>query len=291
LLATKTMKIFLKIAILLTLTMNIVSGFGQSNTLNQTDENGLKQGYWIIYFTDNPAQKKSEGKYVDGKKEGVWKTYFPSGQIKQEITYINNSPNGYAKIYYEDGKVSEEGIWKGNKWVGEYKFYHKNGQVAYDWNYNNNGKREGEQKYFYENGNKMIEGTWANGKESGTIKEYDENGKLKVEKTFNDGKLDVNTVKIYENGQQVTNHTEENNADVQNNNQQQVNHTNPDEKLGMISDGFHKTYTRLKKIDKEGTFKGGRLYSGKDYIYDSDGNLLKINIYNNGSLIDIQYNE
>lgn len=285
------MKGFIKISILLLLSMSVINGFGQSDTLNQTDANGLKQGYWIINFPDNPAQKKTEGKYVNSKKEGVWKTYFPSGKIKQEITYVHNRPNGYAKIYYEDGKLSEEGIWKGNKWVGNYKFYHKNGQLAYDFKYNNSGKREGEQKYYYENGNKMIEGNWANGKESGVIKEYDEKGKLKVEKTFNNGKLDVSTVKIYEKGQQATNHTEKNNTDVQKNNQQQVNKTNPDEKPGVISDGFHKTYTRLKKLDKEGTFKGGRLYSGKDYIYDSDGNLLKINIYNNGSLVDIQYNK
>ena len=286
------MKYFLKISFFILLSAFIINGYGQNDTLNKKDENGLKQGYWIVYFPDNPAQIKTEGKYVDNKKQGVWKTYFPSGQIKQEITFVNNRPNGYAKIYYEDGKVSEEGIWKGNKWVGEYKFYHKNGQVAYDWNYNKTGKREGEQKYFYENGNKMIEGNWANGKESGTIKEYDENGNLTVEKTFNDGKLDVNTVKIYEKGKPVTNNnTQETNNNTQTNTTQQVNHTNPGEKPGMLSDGFHKTYTKYKKIDKEGTFKAGKLYSGKDYIYDSDGNLLKINIYNNGSLVDIQYNE
>lgn len=280
------MKNFLQILIFFFLIANVFNSYGQNDTLNKTDENGLKQGYWIIYFTDNPAQIKTEGKYISNKKTGVWKTFFPSGQIKQEITFVNNRPNGYAKIYYKDGKVSEEGIWKGNKWVGDYKFYHKNGKIAYDWKYNKTGKREGEQKYFYENGNKMIEGSWANGKESGTIKEYDENGKLKVEKTFNDGKLDVNTVKIYEKGKQVTNNTQETN-----NNNQQVIKTNPNEKLGILSDGFHKTYTKLKKIDKEGTFKAGKLYTGKDYIYDSDANLLKINIYNNGSLIDIQYNE
>ncbi len=272
------------------LTINVL---GQSDTLNKVDANSLKQGYWITYFSDNPQQINTEGKYVDNKKEGLWKTYFASGQIKQEITYVNNRPDGYAKIYYENGKVSEEGIWKGNKWVGEYKFYHKNGQVAYDWQYNDGGKREGEQKYFYENGNKMIEGTWANGKESGTIKEYDENGKLKVEKTFNDGKLDVNSVKIYEKGQQVSaDNTNDNNTN--DNNQTNVNTNNvniSNEKPGVLSDGYHKTYTKFKKVDKDGNFKAGKLYSGKDYIYDSDGNLLKINIYNNGSLVDIQYNE
>ena len=174
--------------------------------------------------------------------------------------------------------------------MGEYKFYHKNGQVAYDWNYNNSGKREGKQLYYYENGNKMIEGTWANGKESGTIREYDENGKLKVEKVFNDGKLDVNSVKIYENNKQVT-ATQNTEKETKTTHPQITNTNNSNENIGILSDGFHKTFTRLRKIDKEGMFKNGRLYTGKDYIYDADGNLLKINIYKNGSLVDIQYNE
>lgn len=261
---------------------------GQNDTLNRTDANGLKQGYWIIYYPNNPNQIKTEGKYVDGKKQGVWKTFFPSGQLKQEITYVDNRPNGYVRIYYENGNLSEEGIWKGNKWVGKYKFYHKNGKVAYDWNYNNTGKRTGEQKYYYENGNKMIEGTWENGKENGTVKEYNEKGELIVEKTFNNGKLNINSVKIYNKGQQITDNT---NEIKQQDTENKIQKTNPNEKVGTLSDGFHKTYTRYKKLDKEGIFKAGRLYTGKDYIYDSDGNLLKINIYNNGTLIDIQYNE
>jgi antitoxin component YwqK of YwqJK toxin-antitoxin module len=133
----------------------------------------------------------------------------------------------------------------------------------------------------------MIEGTWANGKESGVIKEYDENGRLKVEKTFNNGKLDVSSVKIYEKPETTTNQPEK----TEETKPVMIQTTHSNEKPGVISDGFHKTYTRFRKIDKEGTFKNGKLINGKDYIYDSDGNLLKINIYNNGTLVDIQYNE
>ena len=89
-----------------------VSGItlAQNDTLNQTDANGLKQGYWKIYFSDNPSQVKMEGRYVDNKKQGIWKTYFPSGKIKSEVTYVNNRPNGYAKINFYAIIEKENGV-------------------------------------------------------------------------------------------------------------------------------------------------------------------------------------
>jgi antitoxin component YwqK of YwqJK toxin-antitoxin module len=255
------------------------------DTINQKDANGLKQGYWIVYYPDSKI-KKEEGKYVNNKKEGVWKFYYPSGTIKQEVTYKDNKPDGYVKIYYENGKVSEEGIWKGNKWVGKYKFYHKNGNLAYDWNYNEKGKREGVQKYFYENGNIMIEGNWKNGKEDGVIKEYDENGNLKVEKVFHNGTLDVNSVKVY-----TQQSTKENQAKQEN--QNVVIKQQPKKKQKELEyfrdSGFKRLYNTKGQITAEGTFDKGKLIDGKKYFYDNDGNLLKINIYKNGRLVDIKY--
>lgn len=263
--------------------LSTISGkvFSQ-DTINQTDASGLKQGYWIVYYP-NSKIKKEEGRYINNKKDGIWKFYYPSGTIKQEVTYKDNRPNGYVKIYYENGKVSEEGIWKGNKWVGKYKFYHKNGNIAYDWNYNENGKREGQQKYFYENGNIMIKGNWKNGKEDGVIKEYDEDGNLKVEKVFHDGKMDPNSVKVYtqpKRNKQV-NQNEQTKTQTPKKNQKELEYFN--------DSGFKRLYNMKGQITAEGTFDKGKLINGKKYFYDSDGNLLKINIYKDGKLVDIKY--
>ncbi len=272
-------------ALLFILTININPAFAQTDTLNKTDANGLKQGYWITYYP-NSKIKQEEGKYINNKKEGVWKFYYPSGKIKQEVTYKNNRPDGYVKIYYENGNLSEEGIWKGNKWVGKYKFYHKNGKVAYDWNYNERGKREGLQKYFYENGNIMIEGNWKNGKENGVIKEYDENGNLKVEKVFHDGEIDAEATKIYKNPSKQT--TKEDTTQPQ----KIIKQTNTQKQkdLEYFQDtGNKRLYNTKKQITAEGYFEKGKLINGKKYFYDADGNLIKINIYKNGKLVDIKY--
>ena len=148
------------------------------DTTNFTDQNGKKQGKWIIYNKDlhkvcfKDDQKVEEGKFLDSKKTGAWKEYYCNTNVKSVITYDNNRPNGYAKMYHENGKIKEEGLWKNNRWVGDYKLYYDNGQVQHEFVFNSSGKREGAQKYFYDNGQLAIEGNFANGKEAGLIKEY-----------------------------------------------------------------------------------------------------------------------
>ncbi len=260
-----------------------------SQEINKKDANGLKQGKWVFYYDDAKTQIKKEGEYKDNKKTGIWKEYYVSGKVKSEITYIKNKPNGYAKFYYENGNVSEEGIWKGNKWVGDYKYYYKNGKPSYVWHYSENGKRTGEQKYYHENGKIMIEGNWQDGKEQGTIKEYDNTGKLISEKTFNDGKMDETSVKIY-NTNSANNTTKTNNTETKNTNTETTNTTKKPKEVGYFDgNGFHTVYNKYKLVDREGEFKNGKLISGKRYYYNPDKTLKKTVIYKNGNIVNIIY--
>lgn len=257
-----------------------------NDTINRSDAKGVKYGVWIVYT--KTGQLDSDGVYQDGKREGVWRKYYSDGVLKSEITYVANQPNGYAKLYYESGKLSEEGIWKGDKWVGSYKFYHENGKPCYEWNYNQNGERTGEQKYFHENGNLKIVGNWINGKENGTIKEYHEDGTLKAEKTFAEGKMDVTTVKEYP---KKENNTITENNTVNNGNKDTTviihNTNNTNNEVGVFNgNGFHKTYnTKFKKIEREGYFVNGKLVTGKHYIYDEEGNLVRLLEYKDGERV------
>ena len=240
------------------------------DTINRIDNNNQKQGLWIINNKET-GKKSDEGLYKNNKKNGVWKKYYKSGSIKSEITYLNNIPTGYAKFYYENGNVSEEGIWKINKWTGNYKYYFKNGNIAYDWNYNNNGKRTGTQKYYHDNGNLMIEGDWDNGKESGVLKEYYADGSLKAEKNFANGKLDGASVKHYKKQEKKPIITKQNKSE---------------KSVKMFTgSGYYKLKNKYKKVDREGEFLNGRLVDGKRYFYNSKGELIKTSIYKNGKLI------
>ncbi|MCX7862290.1 MAG: toxin-antitoxin system YwqK family antitoxin [Bacteroidales bacterium] len=270
---------------MISLLLFCIRGWSQSDTINRTDSEGKQHGYWIIYEKN---LKSEEGRFDHGVRIGVWKGYYPNGKIKHEITYQNGKPNGYAKFYYENGNISEEGIWKENKWVGDYKYYHPNGNIAYEWKYSETGKRTGVQKYYHENGKLMIEGEWKEGKESGTIKEYDNNGKLIAEKTFNDGQLDVASVKIYTSDNQNIAKKEQVEPNITPVVQETKQVSND---IGVFDgNGFHKVYTKDGKLDREGEWKNGRLIDGKKYFYDENGKLIKTTIYKNGNVVNIIYN-
>lgn len=80
-----------------------------TDELNYTDANGLRQGHWIITETmqqDNrysPGAKVEEGTYKDGKREGVWKSYFPNGNLKTEGMFTEDRLIGEWKVYDEKG--------------------------------------------------------------------------------------------------------------------------------------------------------------------------------------------
>lgn len=264
-----------------------------NDTLNQIDPaTGFKQGYWIVYNSIKklpayPADAKvEEGRYTDSKKIGIWKMYYPNGNIKSEITYVENRPKGYAKMYYENGKVQEEGLWENNRWVGEYKAYHENGQLFYDFKYNNSGKREGEQKYYYENGQLMMKGEMKDGKEIGIWEERYENGDLRARKSFNEGTLDPENTEVYapkapvpaKKDEPVTN-TEP--AKVVDKTKEKVNEAQPP----FNGNGYAKLFNLNKQISKEGEFLNYRLINGKDYIYNKDGILERIAVYKNGRYV------
>lgn len=258
-----------------------------SDSINKTDAAGLKQGHWIVLNSDGrledcPADKKvEEGNFIDSKKNGTWFQFYCNGKTKNELIFVNNQPNGYAKFYYSNGKLSEEGLWQNNVWIGAYKYYYENGQMAYEFNYNAQGKREGNQKYYHENGKVKIEGNWADGQESGVLKEYYDDGSPKSEKTFNNGHLDTNKVKIF-----VEKKVEAPKQEVK---VEEVKVETPKENkpAGYLDDGFHKTYNSKGKVATEGIYKNSVMVDGKKYEYEGD-KIVKTTLYKDGKITDVK---
>jgi len=82
---------------------------------------------------------------------------------------------GLYKEYYKSGELKGEGNWKDGKPHGEFKVYYKNGDVQIKMNYKE-GKKDGISKSFYPKGVLMRE------------ERYQE-GTLLTDKSFVDGKL------------------------------------------------------------------------------------------------------
>ncbi len=247
-----------------------------TDTLNITDSNSIKQGWWRTYFKSGKI--KEEGKYTNNNKEGIWISYYESGHKKSEINYIRNKARGAATLYYENGQIREKGNWELDHWVGKYQYYYESGQISYNWNYNKDGRREGEQLYFYENGNKKYAGVWNDGKTDGKLLVYNEEGRLIQEKIYADGKINTtNTIKEKPVSTAAT--PEENNAN------------NDIPRLKFQATGNHTIINENGKITAKGFFVKGSLFNGEKFNYDDLDKLISITYYKNGKITETKANQ
>jgi antitoxin component YwqK of YwqJK toxin-antitoxin module len=240
------------------------------DTINYTDKNNLKQGLWLK-FDNNNKEIVEQGAYKANKKDGWWVSYYPNGNVKHKITFKTGKANGPAVFYYENGLVSEEGIWDVDHWVGNYKFYHENGSMAYDWNYDDSGKRTGSQKYYHKNGTLKYTGVWNKGKATGTLKIFNDEGKLITERVYNDGEFQENKA-VTENI--VT-------TEVAPTQELASAKTAPT----FTGTGNHTVYNMNGQIEKQGFFVNGKIFTGKHCYYKADKTLSKIVHYQNGNVI------
>ena len=65
-------------------------------------EDGLHISRW------GNRNKRSEGNYKNGKKEGLWTVWYENGLIKYEMTYKDGKPNGRC-TNFNNGQKNEEG--------------------------------------------------------------------------------------------------------------------------------------------------------------------------------------
>ena len=256
--------------------------------INLTDEQGRRQGYWKITgrmsveegFENN--QLVEEGTYVDNKRVGLWKKYYPTGAIRSEINYENNHPRGEYRLYYPNGNLEEEGTWAGNKNTGEFYRYHSNGVPAQEFHFLKNGKRDGVQNYYYDNGNLQLTVEVKNGIADGVYKTFYPDGSIRSEKMVTEGKPDPETVKEYP---------------PKKANQKMIAMPELPEKISVEPkedkpnmdtfkrSGHNTLYNRNKQITQVGEFKEGRLWNGKWHRYDAQGKLTKIEVYREGKFI------
>ncbi len=214
--------------------------------INQVNTEGNKEGLWQTFYAEHKdsnkkagqseLQVKWEGTYVDGKREGYFKTYNEKGDLLTVEKYINDVLQQDAPelakldiktVYYSNGVVQSSGPYKGTTPFGIHKTYDENGKIQkadiYDSGrvvasgpMNIGDQQEGDWKEYYENGDAKSEGKYDNGVKIGEWKylfrdgkkfevgKYDGKGKQtgKWDWYFDDGKLrrESNFIKGMEDG-------------------------------------------------------------------------------------------
>ena len=65
-------------------------------------------GVYREYHDGEKTKIKLEVFMANGKKEGIYKSYYVNGQLKKEVNYIDGKMNGICKLYLLNGQLLQE---------------------------------------------------------------------------------------------------------------------------------------------------------------------------------------
>ncbi len=85
------------------------------------------EGWWVFYHTN--GSKRSEGIYVDGKREGYFRFYYREGLVETEGTFNHNLENGLWFRYHPNGQKEFEGKYDMGNPDGDWVYYDNTGMI------------------------------------------------------------------------------------------------------------------------------------------------------------------
>ncbi len=206
---------------IITILHYVKGNLAEREKINRTDENGLKQGVWKEFYSDNKEKKEVE--YKDDKIDGLYKEYDENGNLTLLLKYeggkIVQDDNIEAEDveikseYDEDGNITYSGAFRNFKPIGIHRKYDISGNVINAYIYNDNGEKisegvvdkEGNKtgywKNFYPTGELKSEGEYRNNTQQGKWVFYYKNGEIEQTGEFENGRLNGKWVWYYESGQ------------------------------------------------------------------------------------------
>ena len=126
----------------------------------------MKDSTWH-YYSEANGSLAAEEIYINTSKEGIWKTFYPSGAVVEEITYKNDQKNGPWVQYFTDGSVKSKGTYIDDELEGLFTVHYLNGKVEVSGTYKHSMKdgiwmyftdiEEAERKEVYKNGKLVSE--------------------------------------------------------------------------------------------------------------------------------------
>lgn len=87
----------------------------KGDTLNAIDNNGLKQGKWVVHVDPLRGEPgyEEEGIFVNDKKEGHWRKYSLMGDLIAYENYKNGDKDGKSEYFTNLGDLIREENWRG----------------------------------------------------------------------------------------------------------------------------------------------------------------------------------
>ena len=174
---------FFKENLLLNILVLVLSFLSSPSLLAQeVDPNG----YNIFYYDDGAIA--SEGKFKDGKPNGIWKAYYPNEVLKSIGLKRNGLSDSTWLFFDKKGRETWKYEFADDKKNGCAQEFDTLGNVVKEMYYVNN-VLQGEVREFYPSGELKRLVNFEDGKEAGMAYEYDKEGTIITEEVYDDGFL------------------------------------------------------------------------------------------------------
>ena len=131
----------------------------------------------VFSLYKNTDNKKLEGLYRDGLKNGKWTWWYENGDIYSKGSFRAGLMSGQWEFYYSNGKIMSVGHYRNGDGTNE----DKNGIPIHG--------RQSKWAFWHKNGFKSDEQTWKNGKRDGVFTSWHYNGVRASEITYINGNI------------------------------------------------------------------------------------------------------
>ena len=86
---------------------------------------GTEDGEWFYELGDH----REEGEYIEGMREGEWKSYYANGDLKFKGKFIEDNPHGEHVWYWDNGKLRDKGSYIMGRKHGDWITYNHDGST------------------------------------------------------------------------------------------------------------------------------------------------------------------
>ncbi|MDZ4204280.1 MAG: hypothetical protein U1C46_05620 [Bacteroidales bacterium] len=160
------------------------------------NEEGVKEGPWKEYYFS--SQLRAQGVYLNGKKKGEWIFHYENEQVEQKGNYDDTGrPIGKWSWYHDNGKLWREELYINGLKDGLVTEFGPLGNVIAEGEYFE-GMEDG--KWIYNSENHRIEGNYRAGMRNGAWKHYYKTGQLSFEGDFIEDNANGKHTYYWENG-------------------------------------------------------------------------------------------
>jgi antitoxin component YwqK of YwqJK toxin-antitoxin module len=168
----------------------------EAGKINQTDEQGRKQGLWKKVYPSGVTAY--EVTFKDNKPVGTMLRYHPNSRKMAELQFNKDGSYAQAKLYDEQESLIAKGFYAGQSKDSIWKYY-KNDFLVQSENYNK-GVLHGEMKAYYPNGQVYDLRHMKNGKENGVWEKFYQNGKPMLKGFVKEDKLQGSFLRYFPDG-------------------------------------------------------------------------------------------